>query len=317
MAYREYLAEEVALDHHDGLLSRRDALRRLGLLGFGSTAALALLTSCGDDGDGAAPDAPTTVSSPPDASTTTATSVPAAVEETTTSSPELDPPTVERIEFAGPASSLIGFVSEAPAARGAVLIIHENRGLTPHFEALPARFAAAGYTALSIDLLSRVGGTASLADDGAATAQLGGAAQSDLTADVRAGLDELERRHPDLGLAVVGFCFGGAQLWSLLAAGDERLRAAAPFYGPGPVEADFSGSPNAAVLGIYAELDSRVNASRDAMDTALTAAGLTHEIRTFPGVDHAFFNDTGGRYDPTQAAAAFDEVVAWFADHLT
>ena len=43
-----------------------------------------------------------------------------------------------------------------------------------------------------------------------------------------------------------------------------RLAAAAPFYGPLPDNADFAGSPNAAVLGIYAEEDDRVNASRDA-----------------------------------------------------
>jgi carboxymethylenebutenolidase len=104
-------------------------------------------------------------------------------------------------------------------------------------------------------------------------------------------------------------------VWSLLAAGEPRLAAAAPFYGPGPSGANFSGS-KAAVLGVYAELDSRVNASKDAMDQALTAAGLVHEMRVFPGVDHAFFNDTGPRYDATQATAAYQAVLDWFALHL-
>jgi carboxymethylenebutenolidase len=196
-----------------------------------------------------------------------------------------------------------------------VLIIHENRGLTDHFKTLPARFATDGYDALAIDLLSRQGGTGAFADPAQATAALGAAKQDDLTADMRAGLDELGRRAPGTGLAIIGFCFGGGQVWSLLAAGEPRLAAAAPFYGPGPSGANFSGS-KAAVLGVYAELDSRVNASKDAMDQALTAAGLVHEMRVFPGVDHAFFNDTGPRYDATQATAAYQAVLGWFAQHL-
>jgi carboxymethylenebutenolidase len=132
---------------------------------------------------------------------------------------------------------------------------------------------------------------------------------------MKAGLDELAKRAPDKKLAVVGFCFGGGQVWSLLNAGEPRLAAAVPFYGPGPANADFSGS-EAAVLGVYAEKDARVNGTKDAMEAALTQAGLTHELRVFPGVDHAFFNDTGARYDATQAEAAFDATLNWFGTHL-
>lgn len=32
----------------------------------------------------------------------------------------------------------------------------------------------------------------------------------------------------------------------------------------------------------------------------------------YPGVDHAFLDDTGGRYDPAQAAAA--DVLAWLRE---
>ena len=40
---QRYLAEEIAEDHADGLVSRREALRRLGLLGLGGAAAASLL----------------------------------------------------------------------------------------------------------------------------------------------------------------------------------------------------------------------------------------------------------------------------------
>ena len=91
--------------------------------------------------------------------------------------------------------------------------------------------------------------------------------------------------------------------------------AAAPFYGPAPADADFSGS-KAAVLAVYGELDSRVNATRDGAVAALQAAGLKHEVRTFPGADHAFFNDTGPRYNAAAATEAYQDVLDWFSTNL-
>ena len=205
----------------------------------------------------------------------------------------------------------------AEEPQGSVLVIHENRGLTDHIRSIPPRLAADGYNALAIDLLSEEGGTASMASEGDATAALGNAPAERMIADLRAGLDELQRRAPDAKLATIGFCFGGGMTWQLLAAGEPRLSAAVPFYGPAPAEPDFAGSPNAAVLGIYAELDSRVNASQETPRAALEAANLVHEIRVFPGVDHAFFNDTGQRYDAEQAAQAYQAMITWFGDHLS
>ena len=104
--------------------------------------------------------------------------------------------------------------------------------------------------------------------------------------------------------------------WQLLTAGEPRLSAAVPFYGPAPSGADFRGSPNAAVLAIYGELDARVNATQVGARTALEAAGLTHDLRVFPGADHAFFNDTGPRYNAAAATEAYQVMLAWFAVHL-
>ena len=49
MALKDYIVHEVALDCEEGLLSRREALRRLGLMGVTGAAAMALLAACGDD----------------------------------------------------------------------------------------------------------------------------------------------------------------------------------------------------------------------------------------------------------------------------
>ena len=39
------------------------------------------------------------------------------------------------------------------------MICHENRGTGPHYEDVARRFAKAGFVGLSLDLLSRQGGT--------------------------------------------------------------------------------------------------------------------------------------------------------------
>jgi carboxymethylenebutenolidase len=298
MAFQGYLAEEVAIDHADGLYSRREALRRLALLGLGVPAATALLAACGADGE------------PASSSTTNG-----AGEAATPPTPGVEP---ADYTSAGPWGRTVrGAWAAADQPRGAVLVIHENRGLNDHIRTVAGRLAASGYSALAIDLLSAEGGTAALGGEAEAMAALSNAPQERFVADMRAGLDELERRAPDQKLASIGFCFGGGMTWLLLASGEPRLAASAPFYGPLPDGADFSGSPNAAVLGIYAEQDDRVNATRDAATAALERAGLTHEIVTYPGANHAFFNDTGPRYNQTAATQAYAKVLGWFGQHLS
>lgn len=133
--------------------------------------------------------------------------------------------------------------------------------------------------------------------------------------DIRAGIDELQRRVSGKKVGIVGFCFGGGMVWNLLNTGEARLAAAVPFYGPAPENADFS-KAKAAVLGIYGEQDQRVNATRDRAEAALKAAGLKYEIKTFPGANHAFFNDTGERYNADAARQAYQDVLRWFGEHL-
>lgn len=296
---QRYLAEEIALDCRDGFTSRREALRRLTLLGLSSAASSALLVGCKDN--------------PPAAATGQAGGGGAAAAPGPGAATTLP---AQAVTFAGPEGrTLQASYAAAAKARGAILIIHENRGLTEHFRTLPGRFAGAGYSALALDLLSAEGGTASLGDSANATAALGKAPPERHLADLGAGLDELGRRAPGLKIGAIGFCFGGGMTWRLIAKKDPRLAAAAPFYGPLPEGADFAGAKTA-VLGVYAEKDERVNASRDAAKAALEKASLANEIVTYPGVDHAFFNDTGPRYNGEAAGKAWAKVLEWFGRHL-
>ncbi len=287
-----YLTEEVVVDYADGLISRREALHRLGLLGVAVAVATPMLAACDAD-------------RPEQAPATSASPTTSAGAKT------------EAITFAGQEGrTLQGSFAAAASPKGAVLIIHENRGLTDHFVALPGRLAASGFSALAVDLLSAEGGTAKFTDPAQATAALNAAPPARFLADMKSGLDELAKRVPGKKAAAMGFCFGGGQVWALLNAGEPRLYAAAPFYGPAPEGADFSKSPNAKVLGIYGQLDDRINATREPAKAALIKAGLTHELVTYPGANHAFFNETGPRYDPGAAAQAYQKLIDWFGRYL-
>ncbi len=304
---QRYIAEEIATDHVDGLLSRREALRRLALLGIGAPAASALIAACGEKRP-SAQSGPAATASPESA--TAAAPAPG-------SPPGMDTAlSTEPITWAGPNGPLQGAWAAAQAPRGAVLVIHENKGLNDWVRSVAGRLAGIGYSALAIDLLSEEGGTASFTDPAEATAALAKVDPQRFIADLRSGLDELTRRTPDRKVGVVGFCFGGGMVWQLLAAGEPRLSAGVPFYGPTPDDANFAGSKDVAVLGIYAELDDRVNASEPVARAALEKAGLNFELVTEPGADHAFFNDTGKRYNPVAAVQAWNQLQDWLSRYL-
>jgi carboxymethylenebutenolidase len=298
---QRYIAEEIATDHVDGLLSRREALRRLALIGVGATAATALIAACGD-GKTPAADAPATSTGgvpesapPPGSENTVAT---------------------EPITWAGPQGELQGAWAAAQSPKGAVLVIHENKGLTDWARSIAGRFAGIGYSGLAIDLLSAQGGTDTFTDPAQATAALSKIPPAEFVTNLRSGVGELQRRTPGVKVAAVGFCMGGGLVWQLLAAGEPQLAAAVPFYGPLPDGADFSGSKDVAVLGLYGAKDARVTGTKDAAQAALDKAGLVNELVVEPDADHAFFNDTGERYDPKAAADAWQRVQHWFTTYV-
>ena len=173
--FSAYLTTEVVEDYSDGIIARREALRRLGLLGVSVSVAVPLLAACGTP----EPAADSGASSP-------------APRPSPAGPPAL--PT-EAITFAGPESRTLQAAWAAAAdPRGAVLVVHENRGLTDHIRSVAGRLAASGFSALAVDLLSEEGGTARFTDPAQATAALNAAPPQRFLADLRAGVDELQRR---------------------------------------------------------------------------------------------------------------------------
>lgn len=298
---QRYIAEEIATDHVEGLLSRREALRRLALLGLGAAAASALIAACGNAKQ-TTPTSPSSTSASPGATT----SPPPGMDHALPTTPIL---------WNGPNGQLQGAWAEASNPRGGVLVIHENVGLNDWVRSVAGRFAGAGYSALAIDLLSEEGGTGKFTDPAQATAALGNAPPGRFVADLKSGVDELARRVLGKKVAVVGFCFGGGLVWQLLAAGEPQLAAAVPFYGPLPANPDFSGS-KAAVLAVYGALDDRVTSTKDAAKAALDKAGLVNQIVVEPNANHAFFHDGGPRYNAAAAADAWAKTLDWFAKYV-
>ncbi|MBP8002786.1 MAG: dienelactone hydrolase family protein [Chloroflexi bacterium] len=201
------------------------------------------------------------------------------------------------------------------AINPAILVCHENRGLTPHIKDVARRLAQAGYVAIAPDLLSREGGTANL-DPAQIPGLLGEAGNIRHVNDFLAAYNHLQTLAFVDGrrVGMTGFCFGGGITWDVATQLPE-LRAAVPFYGRAP---ELTQIPNiqAAVLVVYAELDSRITGGRDLVETALQEAGTTYQINVYPGVDHAFHNDTGSRYDETQATQAWQDTLGWFAAYV-
>ena len=290
-----YLAEEVAEDLADGIITRREAMRRLGLLGMTGAAATGLLATFAS-GAAAAAESPVSADQGSGRGASETTWAPVARES---------------ITFAGPRVPLLAAWAPAARPRGGVLVIHENRGLTEHIRTVAGRLAASGYSALALDLLSEEGGTGAFPGEAEVTAALAQIPPERFDADMKASVTELKRRVRGKKLAAIGFCFGGAMVWRLLAAGEPRLAAAAPFYGPFPEGGSLEGA-RAAVLGVYGGLDARVNATRPTAKAALEAAGRKYELLTFAEADHAFFNDTGARFNPHAATEAWRRTLNWF-----
>ena len=70
------------------------------------------------------------------------------------------------------------------------------------------------------------------------------------------------------------------------------------------------------MLAFYGAQDQRVNATEPVVKAALEKAGLVHELVTEPDANHAFFNDTGDRYNATAADDAWRRVQDWITKYV-
>jgi len=207
----------------------------------------------------------------------------------------------------------------APLAGGGsvplVVVVHENRGLNDHIRDVARRLAVAGYSAVAPDFLGPAGGTPP--DEDRARAMIGALDMAETVADGVAILRWLAS--PASGarkVGMVGFCWGGAMVNRLAVAAGPALSAGISFYGPA-LDPSEAARVQAAMMIVLAGLDERVNATGLPWIEALRAAGKTVESAVYPGVNHAFHNDSSAaRYDRAAAEAAWAASLAFFARHL-
>jgi carboxymethylenebutenolidase len=222
----------------------------------------------------------------------------------------------ERVAYDSPKGKINGYLVR-PTSKGkrpAIIVIQENRGLNPHIEDVARRLAVEGFLVFAPDLLSVSGGTPS--DEDKARELHARTSPEDITAAAVAAVPFI-LAHPesDGNVGVVGFCFGGG-VANRMAAARPELKAVAVYYGL-QIPAEQVAAIRAPLLLHYAELDERVNAGIPAYEAALKANGKRYTIYMYPGVNHAFNNDTGGaRYSNEAADLAWERTVAFFKEHL-
>lgn len=202
------------------------------------------------------------------------------------------------------------------AAKGAgVVVLQEWWGVDGHITGIADRFAAAGYHALAPDLYHGVVVPTSEPDE--AGKMLMALNIDQAARDMRGAVAHL-RELTGKPVGTIGFCMGGAL--SLYAACDnpDGVAACVDFYGGHPAVKPDLAALRAPVLGLFAERDGFVSPQVvRALDEQLTALGKAHDFTTYPGTDHAFFNDTRPEvYNAAAAADAWEKVLAFYAQHL-
>lgn len=200
------------------------------------------------------------------------------------------------------------------ALKSDILVIHENRGLNDHIKDIARRLAVAGFRATAPDMLSSVGGTP--ANEDAARDAIG---KLDLTKTVSDAVAMLVEAKDSTGggkAGAVGFCWGGGFVDRLAVAAGDKLAAGVSYYGPAPDPSE-AAKVKAPMMLHLAGLDTRVGATAWPFATALGEAGKAVEVFEYPGVNHAFNNDTSKeRYNEAASNLAWTRTLDFFKRHL-
>jgi carboxymethylenebutenolidase len=223
----------------------------------------------------------------------------------------------EIIEFPSNGSSGQGYLATPEGGSGpGVVVIQEWWGLVDHIKEVCDRLAAEGFVALAPDLYH---GEATTEPDEAGKLMMSmNVAQA--TKDMGGAVDEVARRSGGGPVGVIGFCMGGGLALMVGAAKGSAVAAVVPFYGvigwpsPGPDYANM----RAEVQGHYATNDDF--ASPEAvrgLEQTLTDNGVRFEMFTYPGTEHAFFNDTRPEvYDAGAASQAWGRALDFLRSKL-
>jgi carboxymethylenebutenolidase len=222
----------------------------------------------------------------------------------------------EMIEFATADGKASGYLvkPEGDAKRPGLIVIQEWWGLNDHIKDVAGRFAAQGYVVLAPDLYDGV-----VTKDAEEAGKLMQGLQKEKALSYLNGAVEYLQKRPDVkaeAIGVTGFCMGGTYSL-LLACLNRQIKVAAPFYGDVPSDAELE-NLSAPALFIGAENDPWI--TQDKMNHLADALKKYHKegtVKIYPGVGHAFFNNTRPEaYNENAAKDAWAAVNAFLAQHL-
>lgn len=218
----------------------------------------------------------------------------------------------EWVEVSVDGRTVHGFVAypETNESTLAVIVIHENRGLTDWERSVADRLAEAGFLAIAPDLLSDFDAEHSRTSDfeaaDAARDALYQLDEEQITRDLRAVQEYIAQDASSNGTtAVMGFCWGGAQTFRY-AANASDIAAALVFYGS-PPDAEEISAITAPVYGFYGENDERINATIPETEELMEEHGKTYDYEIYDGAGHAFMrsgDDPEGEPENRQARDA-------------
>jgi carboxymethylenebutenolidase len=184
---------------------------------------------------------------------------------------------------------------EQPSTTG-VVILPDVRGLYRFYEELALRFAELGIHAIAIDYFGRTAGVGKRGDDFEYTEHVRQGTPEGMRADIAAAVAHLRAAGVE-SVFTVGFCLGGRFSW-LAAAEGHGLAGAIGFYGRPGLTSD--GAPGAQqraneleapILALMGGADQGIPQDDvDAFEAALTEAGVDHDVVTYPGAPHSFFD---------------------------
>jgi carboxymethylenebutenolidase len=194
-----------------------------------------------------------------------------------------------------------------------VAVLPDVRGLYRFYEELALRFAERGYTAVAIDYFGRTAGAEKRGDDFEYMPQVRQTTPEGIRADVAAAVAFLRERGVE-PIFTVGFCFGGRCSW-LAAADGHGLAGAVGFYGRPDDAIQRAGEIAAPILALQAGADANISAeSNAAFERALTDAGVEHEIVTYDGAPHSFFDRKQEEFADA-SADAWNRVLVFLEKH--
>jgi len=222
---------------------------------------------------------------------------------------------VENIKYPGETGEVRAHLArpKGEAKLPGVIVIHENRGLVPHIEDVTRRVGLEGFLAIAPDALSPLGGTPEDVDEARTLMRK---LDSEATTKNYVAAVKYLKTHPQSAgkVGCIGFCWGGG-VTNQVAVNSPDLTAAVPFYGRQPAPEDVP-KIKASLLLHYAGLDERINAGIEAFEAALKKASVEYKIYMYEGAGHAFFNDTGSRYNDEAAKLAWVRTITFLKEKL-